>query len=186
MRLSEWRKRAPYRDSTSPKVLTVVETALGALGAPGDPDCWVVWGDDPGARYIVLVPTASGLIQVNVRVNVPGEGPRAAGKLLRWTRVQLGELAVEIQGGHRLVTFQVESLVLNGVDDVADGISALALSLFEAVDGRPLPSFDGAKSPTARARAGAKSATKTGSRAATKATSRTAATRVAGSNRSAR
>jgi hypothetical protein len=71
------------------------------------------------------------------------------------------------------VTFQVENLVLNGVDDVADGISALALSLFAAVDGRPPSSFDEAKSPAARTRTGAKSATK--------ATSRAAATRAAGS-----
>ena len=51
----------------------------------------------------------AGLVQVNVRVNVPGEGPRTTGKLVRWHRVQVGELSVEIQGGHRLLTFQVES-----------------------------------------------------------------------------
>ena len=72
MRLSEWRKRAPSRDSVSPKVLAVVDPALGMLGAPGDPDCWVVWGDDPGVRYMILAPTPSGLVQLNVRVNVAG------------------------------------------------------------------------------------------------------------------
>ena len=84
----------------------------------------------------IFVPTPSGLIQVNVRVNVPGEGPRASGKLVRWNRVQLGELAVEIQGGHRLVTFQVEAQVLSGVDESADAIAAFARASFAAVDGR--------------------------------------------------
>ena len=109
------------------------------LGAEADPECWVVWGDDPGVRYMILVPTPSGLVQVNVRVNVPGEGPRAGGKVIRWNRVQLGELAVEIQGGHRLVTFQVEAQVLNGADATADAIAAFAHALFAAVDGRPAP-----------------------------------------------
>ena len=91
------------------------------------------------SRYLLLVPTPSGLVQVNVRVNVPGEGPRAGGKVVRWSRVQLGELAVEIQGGHRLVTFQVETQVLNGADDAADAIAAFAQALFAAIDGRPAP-----------------------------------------------
>jgi hypothetical protein len=136
MRLSGWRAKAPYKDSVSPKVLAVVESALVELGAGSDPECWVAWGDDPSIRYLVLAPTPSGLVQVNVRVAVPGEGPRAGGKVVRWNRAQLGELAVEIQGGHRLVTFQVETLVLNGVDDAADAIAAFAQALFAAVDGR--------------------------------------------------
>lgn len=136
MRLSGWRAKAPYKDSVSPKVLAVVGSALVELGAGSDPECWVAWGDDPSIRYLVLAPTPSGLVQVNVRVAVPGEGPRAGGKVVRWNRAQLGELAVEIQGGHRLVTFQVETLVLNGVDDAADAIAAFAQALFAAVDGR--------------------------------------------------
>ena len=108
MRWSGWRAKAPFKDSIAPKVLAVVDAALTGLGADPDPECWVVWGDDPSSRYTLLVPTASGLVLVNVRVAVPGEGPRASGKVVRWQRVQLGELAVEIQGGHRLVTFQVE------------------------------------------------------------------------------
>ena len=72
--------------------------------------------------------------------SVPGEGPRAGGKVVRWQRVQLGELAVEIQGGHRLVTFQVETQVLNGADAAADAIAAFAQTIFAAVDGRPAPS----------------------------------------------
>jgi len=140
MRLSGWRTRAPSQDAVAPKVLAVVEGALSALGAEPDPDCWIAWGDDPAARYLVLAPTPAGLIQVNVRVNAPGEGPRAGGKVIRWSRVQLGELAVEIVGGHRLVTFQIDANVLNGSDEVADDISAFAQVLMAAVDGRPLPS----------------------------------------------
>ena len=136
MRFSEWRGRAPMKDSVGPKVIPVVEAALVTLGAERDPECWVAWGDDPAVRYLILAPTSSGLVQLNVRVNVPGEGPRAGGKIVRWARVQLGELGVEIQGGHRLVTFQVDALVLNGVDEAADRVAAFAQALFAAIDGR--------------------------------------------------
>jgi hypothetical protein len=137
MRWSGWRAKAPFKEAIAPRVLAVVDPALAALGADPDPECWIVWGDDPSSRYMMLVPTASGLVQVNVRVSVPGEGPRAGGKVVRWSRVQLGELSVEIQGGHRLVTFQVESQVLTGADAAADTITELAQTLFAAVDGRP-------------------------------------------------
>jgi hypothetical protein len=139
MRWSGWRAKAPFKDSVSPKVLAIVDIALASLGADPDPECWVLWGDDPRSRYTLFVPTASGLIQVNVRVQVPGEGPRAGGKVVRWSRVQLGELAVEVQGGHRLVTFQVETQVLTGADAAADAIVEFAQTLFAAVDGRPAP-----------------------------------------------
>jgi hypothetical protein len=136
MRLSEWRAHAPVKDAVAPKVVAVVESAIVTLGAQPDPDCWIIWGDDPAVRYLAFVPTASGLIQLNVRVMVPGEGPRAAGKVIRWNRVQLGELAVEIQAGHRLVTFQAESQVLTGVDAMGDAIATFADALFAAIDGR--------------------------------------------------
>jgi hypothetical protein len=140
MRLSEWRAHAPVPDAVSLKVVGVVESALRTIGADADPECWIVWGDDPAIRYVLFAPTPAGLVQVNVRVMVPGEGPRAAAKVIRWSRVQMGELAVEIHGGHRLVTFQVESQVLSGVDDLADAIALFAGALFAAVDGRPMPS----------------------------------------------
>ena len=139
MRFSEWRAKAPFKESVSARVLAIAEPALELLGADRDPECWVAWGDDPASRYTLFAPTASGLAQVIVRVNVPGEGPRAAGKMVRWSRVQLGELAVEMQGGHRLVTFQVEAQVLNGADAAADAIGSFAQQLFAAVDGRPAP-----------------------------------------------
>ncbi|HEX6868125.1 MAG TPA: hypothetical protein VF119_04935 [Candidatus Limnocylindrales bacterium] len=155
MRLSEWRAHAPVKDAVTPKVTAIVASALVTLGAEADPECWVVWGDDPAIRHLLFVPTAAGLLQVGVRVAVPGEGPRTAAKVIRWNRVQLGELAVEIQGGHRLVTFQAEGQVLSGVDETADAIAAFAQALFAAVDGRTGSFADAArpaKTPVKRAR----------------------------------
>jgi hypothetical protein len=118
------------------KVVASAIEALALLGAGRDPDCWIVWGDDPAVRYTILAPALAGLVIVNVRVNVPGEGPRAAGRLVRWHRVQVGELSVEIQGGHRLITFQVESQLLHGANDGADEVAAFVDSIFAAIDGR--------------------------------------------------
>lgn len=137
MRLSEWRVDAPHRDAMAPKVVTVVQPVLTALGAEPDPTCWIVWGDDPGMRYVLLVPTEAGMLLINVRVNVPGEGPRAGGKLIRWNRLQTGELALEMSNGHRLLSFQVEGNILRGSDDEADAIAGFALQLYAAIDGRP-------------------------------------------------
>jgi hypothetical protein len=136
MRLSDWRGRTPHRDSMTSKVVAVIEPLVTAMGASDDPMCWVVWGDDPSMRYVILVPTEAGLLQVIVRVNVPQEGPRASGKLIRWNRVQVGELAMEIASGHHLLSFQVESQILKGSDEDADAIAAFALELFAAIDGR--------------------------------------------------
>ena len=118
------------------KVLTPARDALALLGADPDPECWIVWGDDPLVRWTILAPSVSGLVQVNVRVNVPGEGPRAAGKLIRWHRVQIGELSVEIHGGHRMLTFQVETHLLHGADAEAETVAAFVETLFAAMDGR--------------------------------------------------
>lgn len=136
MRLSEWRAVAPAKPPVDPKVMAVVEPVLSALGAGRDPHCWVVWGDDVATRWQVLVPTLPGLLLVYVRVNVPGEGPRASAKLARWARVQVGELAVETQAGHRILSFSVEGAILRGVDANADRVAAFALGLIGAVDGR--------------------------------------------------
>jgi hypothetical protein len=136
MLLSDWRGRTPHRDSMTSKVMAVVEPLLEAMGSTNDPTCFVVWGDDPAIRYMILIPTDAGLLQVHVRVNVPQEGPRASAKLLRWHRVQLGELALESLKGHRLISFQVEGQVLRGSDEEADEIAAFALSLYAAIDGR--------------------------------------------------
>lgn len=142
MRLSEWRSSAPHKDAAGPKVVAVIDPVLNALGAGPDPHCWVAWGDEPRNRYSILVPTDPGLIVSFVRANVPGEGPRATTKLVRWNRVAIGELSVETQGGHRMLSFQVEGQVLRGVDVEADRVAAFALRVIAAIDGRPLPPIE--------------------------------------------
>jgi hypothetical protein len=139
MRLSEWRAAAPSREAGSQKVAAQIDPVLAALGADDDPHCWIVWGDEPAVRYTILVPTAAGLVTCFVRVNIPGEGTRASAKLVRWNRVQVGELAIEGAEGHRLLSFQVEGHVLRGTDAEADFVAAFALELFAAADGRPRP-----------------------------------------------
>ena len=139
MRLSEWRAGGPSKDARSSKVNAVVDPVLTALGAEPDPHVWVAWGEEPASRYAIYAPTTGGLITCFVRVNVPGEGPRASAKLVRWNRVQIGELAIETQGTHRLLSFQVEQQVLNGADAQADQIALFGLGLLAAMDGRPPP-----------------------------------------------
>lgn len=153
MRLSGWVEIAPRPEAVTPKVIGVVESMLTMLGCESDPSCWVAWGDDPGARYTVFAATDAGLVQVNARVNVPGEGPRAGGKLIRWSRAQVGDLAVEMQGGHRILSYTLEGQILRGTDDSADAVAAFALDMFAAIDGRPRPAQAGpASSKTASAK----------------------------------
>jgi hypothetical protein len=166
MRLSEWRARAPHKDAKSPRIAAIVDPILASVGAGTDPHCWVAWGEEPGIRHTILVPTDPGLVSCFVRV-VPGEGPRATAKLVRWNRVSIGELAIEAQGGHRLVSFQAEQQVLRGVDAEADRVAAFALRVIAAIDGRPLPPVEARSSRASRSRAGAaKPASRTASKAA--------------------
>ena len=139
MRLSEWGAVAPIPAAAGPKVLAVAEATLATLGATPDPDCWVAWGEDPGVRWVLLAATPAGLVTVHVRVIVPQEGPRAAGKLVRWGRVQLGDVQVEVQGAHRIISATVEGVVLRGVDAEADAVGAFIQGVFAAIDGRPSP-----------------------------------------------
>jgi hypothetical protein len=179
VRLSAWRAAAPHKDAVTAKVAAVVDPVLAAFGAERDPHCWVVWGDEPANRYSILVPTDPGLIHLFIRVRIPGEGPRATTKLVRWNRVSIGELAVEMQAGHRLLSFQIEQQVLRGVDAEADRIAAFALRVIAAIDGRPLPAVvDETALPRAR-RTAASGATTARPRAASGATNPTRATRKA-------
>jgi hypothetical protein len=164
MRLSDWRTRAPHKDALAPKVLAVIDPVLASLGAEPDPPAWIVWGEDPGVRYVMLVPTDAGLLQVLVRVNVPGEGPRASAKVIRWARLQVGELGLEMVSGHRLLGFQLESHILRGTDDEGDAMAAFALEVFARIDGRPFTPRAGKSGRTAKVAggptAGARSATR--------------------------
>ena len=64
MRLDEWAGEAPAAEAVAPRVLGVVRPVLTALGAAEDVDVWVVWGDEPGTRWVVLAPTSAGLVTV--------------------------------------------------------------------------------------------------------------------------
>ncbi|MGZ8502685.1 MAG: hypothetical protein ACXWW6_07520, partial [Candidatus Limnocylindrales bacterium] len=109
---------------------------LEGLGAAADPDCWITWGDEP-TRWSLMTPTPGGLASVHIRVSAPQEGPRAAGKLSRWNRVQIGDYSIESHSGHRLLSFQIDSQVLHGVDDECGPLAAFILRLLAALDGRP-------------------------------------------------
>jgi hypothetical protein len=161
MRLSDWRAAAPAKDAVAAKVSAVVDPVLQALGAGPDPHCWVAWGEEAANRFTVFVPTDPGLIVCFVRVNVPGEGPRATTKLVRWSKATIGELAVETQAGHRMLSFQLESQVLRGVDAEADRAAAFALRVIAAIDGRPLPPVEDSGGVRAGARAASTAAAKT-------------------------
>jgi|SRR5450759_2764924 hypothetical protein len=140
MRLSHWRATAPNPESLGATVESAVVAVLTSLGAEPDPDCWILWGDDPTVRWFLMAPTRAGLLEVNVRVNVTQEGPRAAGKLVRWSRVQIGDFQVEAPSGHRLLSFQIESHVLHAVDAECEAMAAFIQGIFAAVDGfRPAP-----------------------------------------------
>lgn len=135
MRLGEWRKAAPTKESMSTKVLAVLRPVLVDLGADADAECWVAWGDDPESRYSILSPTVAGLITMAVRITGP-DGPRATAKLVRWSKVAVSELSVEASGGHRIVAVQVENNVLKGIDDEADRICEFVRGLLAGIDGR--------------------------------------------------
>ena len=135
MRLGEWRASATGKKVIPAKVAEVMESALRALGVPSDPVAYVLWGDQPEVRFLVLAASDAGMAYVGVRVNVPQEGPRASGRMIRWSRVQVGELSVEAHHGHRQVTAQVESQVLQGVDAAGDEIAAWMGEVYRRVDG---------------------------------------------------
>jgi hypothetical protein len=171
MRLSEWAAAAPNRDAASARVFDVVRPVLAALGAEVDPHAWVMWGEDPAVRYLIMAISPVGLVMCHVRVNVPGEGVRASAKLVRWSRVQVGELDVEAGGGHRLVSVQVEQQVLRAMDAEVNRVSGFVLALLAAIDGRPMPDPDAVAAPPATGAPQATGASaETGAPAATGAT----------------
>jgi hypothetical protein len=163
MRLSEWRAKAPTKDAGGTKVAAIVDAVIESLGAERDPHCWVAWGEDPAVRHTILIPTESGLISSFVRALVPGEEPRATTKLIRWNRVQIGELTIETQAGHRLLSFQIEQQVLRGADAEADRVAAFAMRVIAFIDGRTIaPNIEraGRSSRASKANPASKSATK--------------------------
>jgi hypothetical protein len=138
MLLSSWWADGSHAATMTPKVEALLGPALTDLGASPDPDCWITWGDEPD-RWSMLVPTPAGLAMVHVRVNVPGEGPRVAGKLIRWSRVQIGDYSIESHSGHRMLSFQIDSQVMHAVDEDCERMAAFIAVLLAAMDGRRAP-----------------------------------------------
>jgi hypothetical protein len=141
MRLSEWRKAAPSKESMSNRVAATLEPVLVDLGADADAECWVCWGDDPEMRYSILAPTVAGLATVAVRLSGP-DNVRAMAKLIRWSKVSVSELDIDASDGHRIVAVQVENQVLKGVDEEADRICEFVRGLVAAIENRnpqPIP-----------------------------------------------
>lgn len=136
MRLSDWQASPRGQKVMTDKVASAYGPALAVIGAEPDPVAHIVWGDDPDRRYVILAAADAGLVIVNVRVNVPQEGPRASAKLVRWSRVQVGEVSVEAHHGTRHVTSQIESVVLQGTDEEADEIGAFVAHVLGRIDGR--------------------------------------------------
>jgi hypothetical protein len=99
--------------------------------------------------------TPGGLGVCVVRLNPAGDGPRIGAKLVRWGRVQVGEVDIETQQAHRMLTVQLEGQVLKGVDAEADRVSRFVQAVLAAVDGRPIPSLD---EPRARGRSASSAA----------------------------
>jgi hypothetical protein len=149
MRLSEWRATAPFEMCMSDQVLATLAPALHNLGAEQDPECLVVWGDSPNAYYSIMVPTPAGLAIVVVRLKGPDDGPRAAGKLIRWSKLQVGEFSVESFAGHRLVSAQVDAYALKGTDTEADRICEFVRGLVASADGRIVQPVVAATGPAA-------------------------------------
>jgi hypothetical protein len=160
MRLGGWRSKAPGKDGLNQKVLDSVGPILACLGAEADPHCWIIWGDETGSRWTLMAPCSAGLATVNVRAGGLGEGSRAGGRLIRWSKVQVGELAAETERGHRLVMFQVEGQPIRGTDANADDVAAFAGLTLAGLEGRPLPNLDkpARRAPASAARAGSKPA----------------------------
>ncbi len=136
MKLSEWRKSAQGRKFIAGPRLAVLNEALAGVGAGVDPEAFVDWTDDPENRITVLAAAEAGMATVNVRAGVGPEGARASARLLRWGRVQASELNAEVQGGHRLVTCQLESMVLKGGDADADAVAEWITHVYLRIDGR--------------------------------------------------
>jgi hypothetical protein len=139
MRLSEFVDTSKVPAAVGPKVLAVVRPVLAAIGAGEDPSGWLAADEDAADRWDFLAPTPAGLVTCHVRVNVPGEGPRASAKLVRWPRVVIGELAVESgAGGRRLVSFQLDNRAVRAAGTEGDAVAAFAQAVLAAMDGRPM------------------------------------------------
>lgn len=140
MRLSAWTAIAPHPAALSSEVRAVIGPVLDAIGGDADPHCLPLWGGNPDDRYTLFSLSPTGLVVSAVRVEVPGEGPRITARLVRWSRLQMGELSIETSRGHRVLTMTLENQVLRAADEEADRIAwfvraAQATEMGRSIDG---------------------------------------------------
>jgi hypothetical protein len=139
MRLSEWRRVAPDPDVLGRRARSTIDPVLTALGAESDPHALPVWGEDAARRFSLYVLSPTGLIGAGVRFDLPGEPPRVTARLIRWSKLQLSELAAETNGTHRVVSVTIDGQVFRAPDEAGDRIAAFVRAIHALEEGRPLP-----------------------------------------------
>ena len=145
-------------------MVAAIDAVLQTMGGSPEMDCWTAWGDDSQYKWTLLMPTPPGMLVLAVRPG--GEDARIVGKLVRWSRIQVGEFSVDQQGGHRVIGITIEGVVLRGADEEADRIGAFLQDIYAAVDGRSSVPIVAAPAPAAArpvATVGAKRRTARGS-----------------------
>jgi hypothetical protein len=135
MRFADWQATPEGSRYLSDRLVKLIESAAHTLGARDATPCYVAWGEQPEARFQVMLSTDGGLAIFSVRANVPQEGPRLSGRLVRWARVQVGELTFEAHSGHVQVSAQFEGQVLLGLDAAGERIAEWMTEVYRRVDG---------------------------------------------------
>ncbi|MGC8634130.1 MAG: hypothetical protein ACP5VP_05630 [Candidatus Limnocylindrales bacterium] len=135
MRFADWQATPEGSRYLTDRLVPLIESAARTLGAHDATPCYVAWGDQPEARFQVMLSTDGGLGIFNVRVSVPQEGPRLSGRLVRWARVQAGEVTFEAHSGHIQVSAQFEGQVLLGLDEAGERIAEWMTEVYRRVDG---------------------------------------------------
>ncbi len=134
MRFDDWRATPEGERHLTERLVALIDPVSRVLGVGTETACHVVWGDQPPARFQVLLATEAGLAVLNVRVNVPQEGPRISGRLVRWGRVQAGEVTIEAHSGHAQVSAQFEGQVLQGLDTAGERIAEWMIEVYRRVE----------------------------------------------------
>ena len=141
MRLSEWREpprtRTPAARSWRAIVDPVPDLARRARPTctPGSPGA-----REPGTRYTILVVTDPGLISLLRPAQRRRRGPRPAREARPLEPAsRRASSRIETSGSHRLLSFQIESHVLQGADDVGRTGSPGSPSTCSPAMERPAP-----------------------------------------------
>ena len=135
MQFSDWCETDEGRRRIPEPLVTLIGNAMRTLGVPLDAPAHVIWGDQPGQRFMVMLACDAGLAILGVRPSTPQEGPRVSGRLLRWSRVQVGELAIEAHHGHVQASAQMEGQVLQGLDAAGAQVAGWMAEVYRRVEG---------------------------------------------------